>query len=293
MSVGTNSWMALVLSAVVVLGVGSGCASTHPSVETSDPFEGTNRAFHTFNNEFDRVVMQPVVDAYIRWVHENWRLSVSNFFDNLTYPNVILNDFLQGKLVQGVSDTGRFVVNSTVGVVGLFDAGTVFGLEEHDEDLGQTLAVWGLNQGPYLTLPFLGPSTVRDLPDLGGSALTNIFTWVGTPVIVAGVSATAPIVVLGFIDKRARADQALRARDDLALDNYVFTREAYVQHRNFLIYDGNPPTQSLFADIEEFEAELETEPPVPSEQSSPDALKTSEEPHLSIHAAPALNGGPK
>ncbi|RMH06094.1 MAG: VacJ family lipoprotein [Nitrospirae bacterium] len=238
-----------------------GCAGPpQPRPEAYDPLENMNRSFHVFNTKVDELVMQPVVDAYIDWVHENWRLSISNFFDNLSYPNVIVNTFLQGKFRQGFVDTGRFLINTTLGVGGLFDAASVFGLEEHDEDFGQTLAVWGVGEGPYLTLPFLGPSTMRDLPDLGGSALTNVFTYVGTPVLVAGVAATSPLAVLAFIDKRARADRALRARDELALDSYVFTREAYRQHRTFLIYDGNPPMPELFAeeDLQIFE-DLEQE----------------------------------
>lgn len=267
-------------SVVAALLFSVACAGPQPRVETYDPLENVNRPLHTFNTKFDRIVMQPIVDAYVELLHEDWRLSVSNFFDNLTYPNVIVNTFLQGKVKQGFSDVGRFVMNSTLGVAGLFDAATVFGLEEHDEDLGQTLAVWGLSEGPYLTLPFFGPSTARDLPDLGGSILTNIFTYVGTPVLVAGVTATAPLALLGIIDKRARADKAIRARDQLALDSYVFTREAYRQHRAYLIYDGNPPlefyakTDTLDEALLELEEELADEstdhPSDPSASESAD-----------------------
>jgi phospholipid-binding lipoprotein MlaA len=163
---------------------------------------------------------------------------------------------LQGKAKQGFSDTGRFVVNSTLGVGGLFDAATVFGIEKHDEDFGQTLAVWGVDQGPYLEIPFVGPTTTREIPDFGGSGLTNILTWVQLPLIVAGFTYAAPLMVLGIIDKRARVESELRARDALALDSYVFTREAYIQRRNFLVHDGNPPADDMYAALEEFEDEL-------------------------------------
>lgn len=282
-------WALLSLS--LLLNLGAGCASTEPRVETYDPYENANRSFHTFNNKFDRVVMKPIVDKYVDVTPENVRLSVSNFFDNLTYPNVVLHSFLQGKIAQGFSDTGRFAVNSTVGVAGLFDAATVLGLEEHNEDLGQTLAVWGVSEGPYLDLPFFGPTNTRDLPDMGGSVLTNVLTYVGTPVIVAGVTATAPLIVLGVIDKRARAESALRARDDLALDTYVFTREAYLQRRTFLIHDGNPPIQDTFAEFEDFEneaGELEEES-MPEEESSL-LIRTSGESRPSSATAQSING---
>jgi len=246
---------------MLMFGTGLGCASTQGNVQTGDPFgsdplESMNRSFHTFNNALDRFIMQPVVDVYMAALNKDLRGSVSNFYDNLTYPNVVLNSFLQGKVKQGFSDTGRFVVNSTLGVGGLFDAATVFGIEKHDEDFGQTLAVWGVEPGPYLEIPFVGPTTTREIPDLGGSGLTNILTWVELPLIVAGFTYAAPLMVLGIIDKRARVESELRARDALALDSYVFTREAYIQRRNFLAHDGSPPADDMYAAIEEFEDEL-------------------------------------
>jgi len=222
----------------------------------SDPLESMNRTFHVFNNTLDRFIMKPVVDVYIAALNKDLRGSVSNFYDNLTYPNVVLNSFLQGKAIQGFSDTGRFVVNSTIGVGGLFDAATVFGIEKHDEDFGQTLAVWGVEPGPYLEIPFVGPTTAREIPDFGGSGLTNILTWIELPLIVAGFTYAAPLMVLGIIDKRARVESELRARDALALDSYVFTREAYIQRRNFLVHDGSPPADDMYAALEEFEDEL-------------------------------------
>ncbi len=246
---------------ILVLGTGLGCATTSGNVSSGDsfgsePLESMNRVFHSFNNTLDRFLLKPVVDVYILTVNRDLRGSVSNFFDNLQYLNVVLNSFLQGKAKQGFSDTGRFVVNSTMGVGGLFDAATVFGIEKHDEDFGQTLAVWGVEQGPYLEIPFVGPSTAREIPDMGGRALTNPLTWIELPLIIAGFTYAAPLMVLGIIDKRARVEEELKARDALALDTYAFTREAYLQRRNFLVHDGSPPADDMIAALEEFEDEL-------------------------------------
>ena len=241
---------------MLIFGSGVGCVSTQTQGSSNDPLESMNRSFHAFNNTLDRFVMKPVVNVYIAALNKDLRQSVSNFYDNLTYPNVVLNSFLQGKAKQGLSDTGRFVVNSTLGVGGLFDAATVFGIEKHHEDFGQTLAVWGVEPGPYLEIPFVGPTTARQIPDFGGSGLTNILSWVELPLLVAGFTYAAPLMVLGIIDKRARVESELRARDELALDTYVFTREAYLQHRNFLVHDGNLPMDDVYAALQEYEDEL-------------------------------------
>lgn len=246
---------------VLMFGTGLGCATSRGNLASDDsvgsePFESMNRVFHSFNNTLDRFFLKPIVNVYIETINKDLRGSVSNFFDNLTYPNVVLNSFLQGKTKQGFSDTGRFAVNTTLGVGGLFDAATVFGLEKHDEDFGQTLAVWGVDQGPYFEIPLVGPTTAREIPDFGGSALTNVFTWIQLPVLVAGFTYAAPLMILGIIDKRARVEDELQARDALALDSYVFTREAYIQRRNFLVHDGSPPADGMFAALEDFEDEL-------------------------------------
>lgn len=223
-----------------------GCAHNQSPNETYDPLESVNRNTHDFNNMLDRVFLNPVVDSYLEMTHPNFRLTVSNFYDNLGYPNIILNTFLQGKFKQGFSDFGRFFVNSTLGAGGLFDAGTVFGLEEHHEDFGQTLAVWGVGDGLYLEPPLIGPTTSRDILDKGSSAITNIFFYVSLPVIVGGITFVAPIVALGIIDERSRVDAALQIRDDMAVDSYIFTREAYLQNRRFKIHDGQIPSEGLY-----------------------------------------------
>jgi len=222
-----------------------------------DPFEVVNRPVYQANDLLDQYVGGPVSQVYIDFTPEPLRSTVSNFFDNLTYLNVVLNDFLQGKGEQGLADSGRFLINSTFGALGLFDVATPLGLKRHDEDFGQTLAVWGIGQGSYLVLPFLGPKTARDVPDIGVSAVTNILFYVSNPVV-------APVAILGFIDQRSRFDQAIQIRNELAVEPYLFTREAYIQHRDFLIYDGDPPIDDddLFLDESFAELDLEETDPV-------------------------------
>ncbi|MYC26868.1 MAG: VacJ family lipoprotein [Nitrospira sp. SB0662_bin_26] len=246
----------------------TGCAttkSTGPEVSDHDPFESVNRKIHRVNDIADSWIAKPVTETYVSYTPRPIRNSVSNFFDNVAYPSVILNDFLQGKGTQGLDDLGRFLVNTTFGFLGFWDVGTPLGLEAHDEDFGQTLAVWGMDESAYLVLPFIGPSTVRDTPNLGVTTVTNILFYVPNPYVV-------PVALLGFIDYRAGVDEAVTFRNETAVEPYLFTREAYLQHRRFLIYDGNPPVDDdlllddPFNDLE-VEEPLQEEPGKPRESS--------------------------
>lgn len=228
---------------MVVLASIAGCATTSPAEETYDPYEGFNRSIFNFNDALDKAVIKPVADTYVEVVHDDIRLAVSKFFDNLGYINVLLNGFLQGKGMQGLSDTGRFVVNSTLGIGGLFDMATPMGLTRHEEDFGQTLGVWGVAEGAYLVLPLFGPSTFRDVPGLAFSAATNPLNYVGPNP--PRVEIVLPTGAAGGVDQRARAKGALELIDQAALDRYVFIREAYRQRRLSLIYDGNPPQRRM------------------------------------------------
>ena len=149
------SLLAVLLAAALL----TGCATTETidGEINPDPYEDTNRSMYRFNDYLDRNIMTPIAENYVKATPEPVRNSITNFFDNLEYLNVILHSFLQGKLGQALSDVTRFVVNSSIGLGGLFDVATDMGLEEHDEDLGQTLAVWGMDQGAYLYLPFPRP----------------------------------------------------------------------------------------------------------------------------------------
>jgi phospholipid-binding lipoprotein MlaA len=151
---------------------------------------------------------------------------------------VIFNDLLQGKFKQGVSDIGRVTVNTTLGIGGLLDLATPMGMSKHDEDLGQTFGTWGAGEGRYAVLPFAGPSSVRDAPDLLTSTLLNPLTYIGGFVLL-------PVGALGVINTRANLLDATRIRDEAALDPYTFVREAYRQRRTSLIYDGDPPPEQF------------------------------------------------
>jgi len=234
----------LALVALLASALLGGCATAPAGVSEKDPLQPLNRKIYAFNGSFDRHIMTPVANAYTRVTPRPVRNSVSRFYNNLTYPNVVLNDFLQGKFAEGFGDAGRFLINSTVGLLGLFDPAGHLGLKPHLEDTGQTLAVWGVPQGAYLVLPFAGPDTVRDLPDLATITFTNALFYVANPFV------TIPLSLLGFIDYRVQASASINFVNEAALDPYLFVREAYLQHREFLIYDGHPPPR-LAPDIED------------------------------------------
>ena len=224
----------------------SGCAGGN--VDDSDPFEPLNRAFYTFNDTLERNFLRPVSTVYLDVAPEPVRDGVRNFFDNLQYPGVFLNNILQGKFEQGMADMGRFIINSTFGLGGLVDFASAIGLERHDEDFGQTLAVWGFSEGGYLELPLLGPKTLRDVPGIPVSSVTNVLFY------TSAASVGFPLSLLDIIDEHSRLLTAIKLRDETALDPYIFQREAYRQRRRHLIYDGNRPADS-FDDLDELEEE--------------------------------------
>lgn len=215
----------------------AGCASA-PQAEhdPGDRLESGNRKAHAFNDKLDDVVLKPVSDTYLRAVPQPVREATSRFFDNLLYVDTILNDFLQGKLLQGGSDLARFGVNSTLGVLGLFDVATPMGLPRHKEDFGQTLAVWGAGRDEYVVYPVLGPSGVRDTGGIAVSLLTNPIVYLAPPIGI-------PLGVMSAIDLRARREGFVKFRDQAALDPYLFTRESYRQNRIYEIHDGQPPAE--------------------------------------------------
>jgi phospholipid-binding lipoprotein MlaA len=245
----------------------TGCASTGKGTENSvdpvsvsanqtDPYEGFNRSIYVFNARLDKYFFKPVSDGYKFITPDFMETGVSNFFNNLKGINVVLNDVLQGKLIQSASDAGRFLTNTTIGVAGLFDVASELGLQHNVEDFGQTLAVWGVGEGPYLVLPVMGPITIRD----GGGLIVDKAANPGTYVPFTGV--------IEGISDRANAEGALKFIDEAALDPYVFTRESYLQHRRHLINDGQSDGSHDFdLDIaaEESFADLKTD--------APDAIK--------------------
>ncbi|MEE8208955.1 MAG: VacJ family lipoprotein, partial [Nitrosomonadaceae bacterium] len=151
-----------------------GVTASNEAASSNDPYENVNRPIYDFTETIDRNILAPVANSYIEHVPGPVRNSVGNFYDNLGYPNVILNSFLQGKMIQGVEDTLRFVFNTTIGLAGIFDVATHMGLEKHDEDFGQTLGVWGVDNTSYMYLPILGPSSNRDVLGLPVTIASNM-----------------------------------------------------------------------------------------------------------------------
>lgn len=237
-----------------------GCAAEETRVEY-DPLEPLNRGVHQVNDLTDRVLLKPVAKGYKAIVPGFARNGVSNFFDNLATPRSSLNNFLQGKPARGFDDIARFLFNSTIGLGGLLDVASHGGLEEYDEDFGQTLAVWGVADGPYIVLPFLGPSTLRDaFVRPADIFLDPLFYYDETSV-------RDKVIVLQIIDLRTRLLKADRLLED-SKDKYITIRESYLQNRNYVIYDGDPPDDDdFYDDFEDFDDE-ELEPSDISDDAS-------------------------
>ena len=225
-----------IILALLFLGALSGCATTQTTDGAADPLQPVNRVGYNINDTLDEAFLKPIAETYKEYTPKFIRTGITNFFDNLHYLNVILNSFLQGKFGQGMSDVTRFIFNSTLGLAGLMDVSTSMGLPAHDEDLGQTFAVWGLGQGSYIYLPVAGPHTVSTLPDMAASFYLNPLTYVAGAILW-------PLAAIDLINKRANLLEATNIRDEAAVDPYIFTREAFLQRRTYLIYDGNPPTE--------------------------------------------------
>ncbi len=229
--------------AIFALTALAGCGSMQ-SAEPGDPLQNLNRSFYQFNDGLDRKVFRPLAQSYANVTPNEVRASVTNFFDNVGYLNVIFNDVLQGKFEYFLKDSGRFFVNSTIGLGGLMDPASSIGWQRRNEDLGQTFGVWGAGEGAYLVLPGLGPNTLRDAPDRVSSLFLN-------PLFYLASSITVPLSVLNIVNSRANLLEASRILDEAALDPYSFVREAYRQRRQYLIYDGDPPSASFDAFIDE------------------------------------------
>jgi phospholipid-binding lipoprotein MlaA len=222
----------LVLS-VFLLG---GCA-TAPDADPRDPWEGFNRGVYRFNEVVDEAVAKPVATAYRDVVHAEIRDRVRNFFANIGDVFIGVNNVLQGKFRESFDDFARVTFNSTLGLLGIHDVASDMGIEKHNEDFGQTFGWWGAGQGPYLVLPILGSSTVRD----GLGLALDMYT---DPLgEVRPIDARNSLVVLRLTGARADLLEASRILEQAALDKYVFQRDAYLQRRRSLVYDGRPPRE--------------------------------------------------
>lgn len=225
----------LLLAAVLVL---AGCATTHPQ----DPLERFNRVMFNFNDAVDQAALKPAAQAYSD-LPEFVQIGVSNFFGNLADPWIAVNNVLQGKVEDGLSDTMRFLVNTTFGLVGVLDIATEAGLPKHSEDFGQTLGKWGVKSGPYVVLPLLGSSTVRDTVVLPLDIEADPWHH-KRPVHIRN-----PGSVLRVVDQRAAVLDASTLIEEAALDRYEFVRDAYLQRRQSRVYDGEPPTSAYEFDV--------------------------------------------
>lgn len=228
---------ALTAAAAVTLALLGGCATTGAGGDPRDPYEPMNRAIYKFNDEFDKAIAKPVAEAYRAFVPDVVRTGVGNFFSNINDVLVALNNTLQGKIPDAINDLGRVAVNTTLGVLGFRDVATELGVPKNNEDFGQTLGRWGFRDGPYIVLPILGPSSVRDT-----------FGWVGdiytSPLVgVDNVNLRNSLIGLRFVTVRADLLEASAILETAALDPYEFVRDAYLQRRRNLVHDGNPPEE--------------------------------------------------
>lgn len=243
----------------------AGCATTRAAPSDSDPWERMNRGTFAFNDAIDRAVLKPVARAYRRYVPQFMRTGVTNFLSNLAYTTTLANNVLQLKLKDAASDTGRLLLNSTLGIGGLLDPATDAGLARNDEDFGQTLGRWGVPAGPYLVLPFLGPSTLRDAPSVYVDIQTDVRRH------IANNSIGFAYAGLSIVDRRARLLPAEAAIEG-AFDPYALIRNAYLDRREYLVRDGDVPEEELedeawFREAEADAGLTDDGPPVPD--SSP------------------------
>lgn len=218
----------LVLTACASLSL-AGCATTG---NPDDPLEGFNRAMFSFNEQVDRVALKPAAEAYQAVVPQPLRTGVGNVFSNIGDPWIGINNLLQGKVADALSDMMRFLVNSTFGLLGVLDVATEMGFAKHDEDLGQTLGSWGVGEGAYVVLPFFGPRTLRDTAtfplDLRGEY----------PLSIDHVPTRNLLIALGVVHIRSTALGAERTLEEATLDKYAYVRDFYLQQRRYKVFDG-------------------------------------------------------
>lgn len=211
----------------------AGCASNG---DPRDPLEPMNRAIHDFNEGLDRAVLKPVATGYRAVMPGFAQTGVRNFFSNLGDVGILANDVLQFKLESSTSDVLRISINSTFGFLGLLDIASEMGLNKNNEDFGQTLGHWGVGDGPYLVLPFFGPSSFRD-----GTGLVVDMQYADLIREVESVQSRNLTSLVRVVSRRADLIDAKNAIDAAALDPYEFTRDLYLERRRALVHDGRPP----------------------------------------------------
>lgn len=218
--------------AMATAGLLGGCAT---SGNPKDPIEGFNRAMFAFNDGLDKAVVKPVAKGYEAVLPQPVRNGVSNFFANIEDVYIAVNNLLQGKVPEAINDVGRVLVNTTLGVLGFMDVASDLGVEKHNEDFGQTFGLWGVGNGPYVVLPFFGGRTTRDafglLLDLKADPVANL----------SNIPSRNSLVATRVVSDRVELFSVDKIVEEAALDRYSYLRDAYLQRRRNLIYDGNPP----------------------------------------------------
>jgi len=264
---------AAAIAAIAAVGLLSGCAS---SGNPKDPIEGFNRAMFAFNEGLDTAIIKPVAEGYDAVLPSPIRTGVTNFFGNIEDLFIGVNNLLQGKIPEAFSDLGRVMINTTVGLLGVIDFASDAGLEKHEEDFGQTFGRWGAGNGAYVVVPIFGPRTARDTVGLVLDVATD-------PVVSHRPKGTRDAaVVLRLVNTRANLLPADKVIEEAALDKYSYVRDAYLQRRRNLIYDGNPPRRALDADAAQTERPAATAVLAPG--ATPEAASTS---LLAAHTEPA------
>lgn len=235
--------VALALAAALLL---SACAGTQSrdTDPVADPWEGYNRKMHAFNMTADKYLLRPAALAYENILPPPLKAGISNFFENLNWPTTFLNQLMQGKFRESGASTGRFLVNTTVGILGLFDPATRLGIPQYDEDFGQTLATWGWEDSRYFVFPFLGPSTLRDTMGRSFYGYVHPISY-----MIREESEYRPLI-LDVVQTRAKFLPRDQELED-AYDSYVLLRDVYLQNRRFEIYDGDPPLEDYDLYLEE------------------------------------------
>lgn len=235
-----------ILSCLLLI-MATGCATQG----NRDPLESVNRGVYKFNDVTDKAVLKPVATAYKKVTPTPVRKGFSNFFDNLGTLTTVLNDILQLKFANAFSDAGRFVINSTFGLAGFIDVASMDDYPRHQEDFGQTLGYWGVGNGPYLVLPFIGPSTLRDATGRAFDTMSS------DPITythnIGEIRLHNQIRAAQLLDIRTRLLDATDLVDDASLDPYAFMRDAYLQRRASQVQDGLVPVDLLDGAFDEDE----------------------------------------
>jgi phospholipid-binding lipoprotein MlaA len=268
----------------LLLSLLAGCATTNMGTP-GDPLERMNRATYRFNDSVDRAVLRPVATAYLNHVPQVVQQGIDNFLENLAFPTTIVNDLLQLKIKDTLVDLGRFTVNTTLGLGGLLDPASHFGIPKNDEDFGQTLGRWGVPSGPYVVVPFFGPSSVRDAPSLyvDGQTDLRVALHIDNKVewTLAGIS---------LVHRRSEL-LPFDAQFDAAYDRYAFIRNAWLQRREYQVKDGDVPDDIPLDELEDLEDPAEPPAEEPPAATQPPEDGASNSATSLIPASEATAGG--